>query len=205
MAAIGAKTADLAKSAGGGSRQERRVDTDRRRPPHLRRDAGQRPGARAAVRRPGHARDARKPGARHANRLRRGRATARSRSRSIVLDGHRHIRRPPSCSPPRCPATSARSWLASDTIGRAGAAAADQAARWHRPLAHDDALPHARRQPHSTKKVSNPPSPVDEPEVDFGQTPPPGRSHSRKGPRARDREESRVVILKRSSNAWYLQ
>ena len=130
----------------------------RRRPSNLRRVPGRRPGARAAVRRPGHARDARKPRARPAKRSRRGPATARSRCRSSSSSTPAH-QAPPSCSPPRSSGNKRAELIGEHTIGRAGAAAADQAAGRHAACGSRRPVTSRPTAPHSTKKASNRPSP----------------------------------------------
>ena len=84
-------------------------------------------------------------------------------------------------------------------------AEAGQAARRHRPLAVDDALPHARRATQLHEKGLEPTVPVDEPDVEFGAPAPTTDPILEKALERLSREESRVNRVSSSGNRYRLR
>ena len=120
----------------------------------------------------GHAGDARDQGRERERRSPRAPATARSSCRRLLLvdagtSGAAELFASALAGNKRA------ELVGEHTIGRAASQRLDQAAGRQRPVADHDALPHPCRGRRCTKRDWNRRSPVDEPEVEFGQPPPP--------------------------------
>ena len=175
-------TAGQVKIADRGSPEERRREADRRRPPDVDRRSRPGPGARAALRRPGHAGHPRAQREREARPSRPAPATARSSCPfSLLVDAGTSGAAELFAS---AMSGNKRAELVGEhTIGRAAIQRLiklpDSSGLWLSTARYLTPAGGA-----AARKGTGTHGPVDEPDVEFGQTPPPGRSDARQGHRA---------------------